>query len=263
MKNYIFILIFLLNTSILPQERIITDSEFIPYSDTTLVFAPEHYNSDETYPLVFLLHGWSGDYNQWNEIISTQLLADAYNFIFVSPSGFYDSWYINSITDKNMYWEKYFIEVLYPLISESYSIDSSNIFITGLSMGGHGALNLFFKFQDYFTAAGSTSGVLDITKFPDRWGIKNYLGLYEENEVIWKSNSIYYIVNSVNETKPFIFDCGTEDFVFEVNNSFYELCISKKLPFTFVAQPGKHHRDYWKKSVLLHLDFFREIVENK
>lgn len=263
MKNYFFILLFFLSIEILPQEKIITVSEFLTYADTTLVFTPAQYIPEESFPLVFLLHGWSGNYNQWNEIISLQLIADAYNFIIVSPSGFYDSWYINSITDKNMLWEKYFIEVLYPFIATSYNIDSSNVFITGLSMGGHGAMNLFFKYQDFFTAAGSTSGVMDISKFPERWGINNYLGLYDENGTIWKSNSVNHIVNSINESKPFIFDCGTEDFVFEVNNSFYELCLSKKLPFTFIAQPGKHNRDYWKKSILLHLDFFREIVEKE
>ena len=48
--------------------------------------------------------------------------------------------------------------------------------ITGLSMGGHGALWLAIRHQDVFGAAGSTSGGLDIRPFPDNWDMKEQIG---------------------------------------------------------------------------------------
>ncbi len=263
MKKILFTLVLFFSLNTYPQEMIIVNSEYIPHSDTILVFVPDSYKAENKYPVVYLLHGWSGNYNQWNEIKNMQILSDYYNFILVCPNGFYDSWYVNSTTEVNIKWETYFIDILIPHLFSLYTIDSANIFITGLSMGGHGALQIFFKYQNIFAAAGSTSGVLDITKFSNRWGIKKYLGIYEDNKYKWERNSVFQIANEVTKVKPFIFDCGTEDIVFEVNNSFYELCYTKKFPFTFISQPGKHHRDYWKESILLHFNFFSTIAKNK
>ena len=87
-----FIVLFILSvSSIFAQEKLIIDAKYIPYPDTTLIILPADYETVRMeYPLVVLLHGWSGNYNQWNENVNLQEYADQYNFILVCPDGFYD-----------------------------------------------------------------------------------------------------------------------------------------------------------------------------
>ena len=86
-------------------------------------------------------------------------------------------------------------------------------------------LPLFLKNPSYFLSAGSTSGILDITKFTDRWALKTGLGEYSEYPENWKNNSaIYLIENLKGFDKTIFFDCGTEDFAFDVNHAFFMKC---------------------------------------
>jgi S-formylglutathione hydrolase FrmB len=149
--------------------------EYSKYFDQYLVFKPDNYNSDEKYPLLFMLHGHSGDYKQWSEIVDLRHYANKYNFIMVCPDGNYDSWYVDSPIDSAVKFESYFFNKLVLEIFKSYGIDKRNIFITGLSMGGHGAINMFLNHPDFFKSAGSTSGILDLLPFPNNWGIKDVL----------------------------------------------------------------------------------------
>jgi S-formylglutathione hydrolase FrmB len=56
-------------------------------------------------------------------------------------------------------------------------------------MGGHGALNLAFKHQDVFGAAGSMSGGVDIRPFPNNWDMAKQLGTYAEQPERWEKNT--------------------------------------------------------------------------
>lgn len=245
------------------QDTVLFDSKLIPWRDTVLVYLPENYSSDNKYPAVFMLHGWTGNYSAWGIIANLHFYAAAYNMIIITPNGFYDSWYVNSPLLPNYQYETYFFEILYPSILKKYSIDSNNVFITGLSMGGHGAMTLFLKRPDLFKAAGSTSGILDITKFPSRYSIKSKLGEFQTNGIFWKKNSAYILLNRIkNLDKQIIFDCGTEDFAYEVNKSFYEKCLKLKIKATFISRPGKHDKKHWRRAAEDHLYFFYRIVNN-
>ena len=117
----------------------------LPSADQYLIVTPENYNTRNDYPLIILLHGWSGNYQQWNSIIDLQDLANAYNFVIVCPDGFYDSWYLNNPLKPEVQYEDFFWQDFIPYLKNNYSIDSNNVFISGLSMGGHGAITLYLK----------------------------------------------------------------------------------------------------------------------
>ena len=162
------------------------------YFNNYLVFKPDNYDSNNKYPLLFMLHGHGGDYKQWSEIIDLQHYANQYNFIIVCPDGHYDSWYVDSPILKESQFETYFFYTLVPDIFNNYKTDSANIFITGLSMGGHGAINLFLNYPGFFESAGSTSGILDLLPFPGNWGIKNVLGDQKNYYENWIKHSAIY-----------------------------------------------------------------------
>lgn len=250
---------------IFSQNFLIKDSKNIPHADTSLVILPQGYNGQESYPLLIMLHGWSGNYNQWNEVTGgLQNYADKYQFIIVCPDGFYDSWYVDSPVNPKSQFETFFTRELLPEIESKYRVDNSNVFITGLSMGGHGAMMMLLKHPDIFKSAGSTSGILDITEFPDRWSMLNALGKYTEHPENWVNNTDYALLDKIKDLdKEIIFDCGTEDFAYGVNKKFHEKCLSLKLKATFISQPGSHNKDYWNKTIENHFRFFRNLAYSK
>lgn len=268
MKKILFLLfltlLFISCTSNTPEVQVIK-SEYTPHPDSILVAVPEAYNDKTNYPLVLLLHGWSGNYAQWNSIMPIQDLANAYNFIVVCPDGYYDSWYLNNHFQKYIQYEEFFWKDLIPFLRSNYSIDSRNIFITGLSMGGHGAITLYLKNPSFFNSAGSTSGILDICEFPENWGIKNVLGDFENNKELWFKNSAYYLLDStkVSNLKIFV-DCGLSDFAYDVNLNFVVKCREFGNDVKFHSIPGDHSKQHWGMMIDKHFQFFFDhLVSNE
>lgn len=260
MKLILFLVVTLLWKSF-PQTMLIFDYEKIPYTDTCLVFLPDDYSPNSEYPVLFLLHGWSGNYKQWNEIIDLADVSNEYGFIIVCPDGFYDSWYINSPVKENFQYEDFFFNILFKEIKNRYNTDTLNIFVSGLSMGGFGAFNLFFKKPELFKSAGSSSGVLDITAFPGNWGMEKIFGDFAATSEFYSKFTPINRLESIKTIgKEIIFDCGTEDRIYEVNKMFFEKCRELKIPVTFISQPGKHNKDYWRKAIKQQIRFFSELL---
>ncbi|WP_432327028.1 alpha/beta hydrolase [Mucilaginibacter sp. P25] len=90
-------------------------------------------------------------------------LADQYNIIIVMPEGEIFSYYVDSPIDPNSKFETYIIKEVIPFIDSKYRTvnDKKGRLITGLSMGGFGALYLSTRHPELFAAAGSMSGALD------------------------------------------------------------------------------------------------------
>lgn len=264
MKKILLILLLISLKQACGQSLLVKDSKNIPHADSSLVFVPEGYNETQSYPLLVMLHGWSGNYKHWNELSGgLQKYADKYQFIIVCPDGFYDSWYLDSPINPKSQFETFFIKEFLPEVESRYRVDKANIYITGLSMGGHGAMMMLLKHPDIFRSAGSTSGILDITEFPDRWSMLNALGKYSEHPENWEKNTDILLLENIKDlNKEIIFDCGTEDFAYNVNKRFNEKCISLKIKATFISQPGNHNRQYWNKSIENHFRFFKALEES-
>lgn len=240
-----------------PPETVIIESSYLPSQDSVLIFTPESYPKDNSYPLVILLHGWSGNYKQWNSIVHLQDFSDTYNFIIACPDGFYDSWYLNNPLKPSTQYEDFFWNDFIPYLTNNYFIDSSNIFISGLSMGGHGAITTFLKNPDFFNSAASTSGILDLTYFPDRWSIKEGIGSIKDYPEVWKNNSAYYLLDSmVHNNKKLFIDCGTSDFAYQVNINFVTRALEYGLDVEFISIPGSHNSQHWNKMIYKHFEFF-------
>jgi S-formylglutathione hydrolase FrmB len=228
-----------------------------------VVFKPDNYTESDKYPLLFMLHGHAADYKQWSEIVDLKFFANKYNFIIVCPDGNYDSWYVDSPIDSAVKFESYFFNKLVPEIFKSYGVDKRNIFITGLSMGGHGAINLFFNHPKFFNSAGSTSGILDLLPFPTNWGIRDVLGNQQSHRENWIKHSAIYNLDEIrNLDKKFIIDCGTEDFAYDVNRRFRDSCEVKGIKINCIQSSGDHSYEYWNKSIIKHFEFFNGMIQD-
>jgi S-formylglutathione hydrolase FrmB len=256
----VFSVLIAIHLSCKAQEMHILSSKILPANDTVWVFKPAKYDAEKNYSIVYLLHGWSGNYKQWNDIAQLQKYADLYNFVIVCPDGFYDSWYLNSPFQSNWQYKTYFIDELIPYIDAKYKRTNSLVFISGLSMGGHGAINLFIEKQEYFAAAGSTSGALDLEARKVNLGLQRLLGKYENNALAWKENSAYANLDKLKDlTKPIFIDCGVADGFFEMNKKFVEKAMTLKIPVYFQYSPGAHNYDYWRQSIAQQFAFFNRI----
>ncbi len=267
MKKVIFIFFLFISTYLISpaQDQIILKSGYIAKPDTIWVFIPVDYKNDvnSNYPVVYLLHGWSGNYHQWNDIMDCQSYANEFGFIIVCPDGLHDSWYINSPVIKESQFTDFFFSNLMTFISDNYNIDSNNIFITGLSMGGHGALYLFAQKPELFRSAGSISGVVDLSFCPDKYSIDNNLGLSKQNpdkEILNKYSVIGNIEKIAASDKEIIFSCGTEDPFYEINNAFRKKCDELKIKAIYISSPGGHNYEYWKSAIKYHFQFFGQKI---
>lgn len=122
-------------------------------------------------PVVYLLHGYGGNAKTWISMKpELKDIADRNDLIFVCPDG-KNSWYWDSPKDPSFRYETFVSGELVKYIDSKYPTvkDRSGRAITGLSMGGHGAMWLAFRHKDLFGAVGSTSGGLDIRPFPNNW----------------------------------------------------------------------------------------------
>ena len=234
-----------------------------------VVIMPDKYNDDSAHlPALYLLHGWSGDYSNWVKMAPDLLNAvDANGFIVVCPDGDYDSWYFNSPIDTNMKYETDVAVEIPAYIDAHYRTiaNRNGRAISGLSMGGHGALYLAIKHKDIFGAAGSISGGVDFRPFPENWGIKKYLGDYVSHKENWDKNVVINLVDSLqNGDLKIIFDCGVNDFFINVNRALHQKLLDKKIDHDYVERPGEHNWVYWNNSVQYQMLFFHNFfVANK
>ncbi len=225
-----------------------------------VIITPDNYGSANELPVVYLLHGYSGNHLDWiNRAIGFEKAADQYNMIIVCPDGGYSSWYWNSPIDPKSQYETFISAELVKAIDSNYKTikESKGRAITGLSMGGHGALYLGIKHQDIFGAAGSMSGGVDIRPFPNNWDMDKQLGTYADQPERWEKNTVINMLNLINpNTLAIIIDCGTEDFFFRVNESLHQQLLYRNIPHDYITRPGGHTWPYWTNAVKYQLIYF-------
>ena len=227
-----------------------------------LVIAPDEYATTDTmrYPVVYLLHGHSGNYLDWLDKAPGFLdLADTYQAIIVCPDGGYDSWYLDSPVNDSSQYETHVSEEVVAFVDEHYRTipRREGRAITGLSMGGHGALFLALRHPQTFGAAGSMSGGVDLTYDTDAWGIEEQLGAYRKHPLRWDSLSVVNLVSlTPADSLSIIIDCGTDDFFSEINQRLHAALLRQRVPHDYIVRPGGHEWNYWRRAVQHHLLFF-------
>ena len=227
----------------------------------TCVIVPDNYKkSKKKFPVVYLLHGYSGNYGTWvKSFKEVSQQVDRYGFIAIGVDGNYSSWYFDSPIDPTFKYETYIIDELVPFIDKKYKTIASREgrAISGLSMGGHGSLYLSLKHQDVFGAAGSMSGGVDIRPFSEKWNIKKRLGAINDFPDNWEKNTVVNLIElNQNNNLKLIIDCGVDDFFIDVNRELHQKMLALKIDHDYIERPGKHNIDYWENSLKFQLLFF-------
>ncbi|TVR44763.1 MAG: esterase family protein [Bacteroidia bacterium] len=250
-----------------------------PSMNTSLpaaVVLPESYaETDHSYPVIYLLHGAFGDHRDWLDKVApdglVQSLANQYNIIFVLPEGGTFSFYLDSPVLENSRYETHITAEVVPFVDEHYRTvaDPAGRAITGLSMGGQGALYLATRHPHLFGAAGSMSGAvhMDINGWDlpeediDRLmqGFMRSLGNDIEPEFLAK-NSVSNMVDQIKANNiPIIIDCGVDDFLIDANRKFHKRLLENKVPHDYIERPGRHNWPYWQNALLYQVLFISEV----
>ncbi|MDE6487599.1 MAG: esterase family protein [Muribaculaceae bacterium] len=235
---------------------------FIPGPMRVTVVTPDEAAAGKRFPVVYILHGYDGDYRTWTGITRPDLpaLADRFGMVFVMPDG-RDSWYWDSPERPEMQMESFITRELVPYIDATLPTLATREkrAITGLSMGGHGALYLAMRHPDLFGNAGSMSGGVDIRPFPKSWKMAQWLGPRDADPARWDAHTVAGLVGQLQpDALNITFDCGVDDFFAGVNRELHESMLKAGIPHDYAERPGKHSHKYWANSILYHLLFFSE-----
>ena len=230
-----------------------------------VVIKPALYGKNKLrFPTVYLLHGYAGWYANWIlRVPELKDYADAYGLIIVCPDGD-ASWYFDSPVNANIKYETFISKEVPRYIDSAYRTiaNRNHRAITGLSMGGHGALYIAWKHANTFAAAGSMSGGVDLSVSKNKYGISKVLGDTLQYSDIWRNSSVLTLV----ETKPsdslaLIIDDGISDIFIEGNRKLHQKLLALKIPHEYIERPGKHNWEYWKYAIHFQLLFFRKFFD--
>lgn len=205
------------------------------------------------YPVLYLLHGWSGNYNSTIKDTGLMQYAADYQMIIITPEGD-NGWYTDSATVPSDQYESYVIRELIADVDSRFRTiaDRRGRGIAGVSMGGYGALKFGFKYPEKFSLAASMSGALDATARTDEASIMQTFGGLDSPTR--KTNDLTQLARGYPTERqallPYIYlDCGTEDPWLAPNRSFSEVLLERKLVHEYRQLYGGHVWEYWDRQV--------------
>ena len=121
-------------------------------------------NPDRHYPVLLLLHGRGGFYQDWTTSGGVVEQTEEHEVIVVMPDGGAGSFYSNAnfpLPGREAAWESFIMEQVLPFVHENFRTDPDRMAIAGLSMGGWGALALGQRYHGHFRSVSSYSGPAD------------------------------------------------------------------------------------------------------
>lgn len=215
------------------------------------LFLPEGWETMQNLPLLTLMHGVYGSHWVWpfkggahitaQEMISS---AEIQPIAIAMPSD--GLWCEGSgyLPHKTADYERWITEDVLAAVVENISAVSatSKQAISGLSMGGYGALRLGAKYADQYSAISAHSSITDfqqLEKFVEEdlteYPLQHYEGL----------SAVYWMQQHAAKLPPLRFDCGVDDILIEENRELHQQLETAGIDHIYQEFPGEHAWEYW------------------
>ena len=220
-----------------------------------VIFPADHAAFSSTTPVLYLLHGLFGRFDNW--LTNTKIVeyAKKYPFVIVCAEGG-DNWYADSPLLENHFYESYILEELMPAVESKFNVGQSREkrAIAGLSMGGYGAFKFAFRQPEKFRFAASMSGAFHAAEIrpDDKWTeLQNsILAVFADEERFKSENNLFQIIEKYPSEKIsalpyFYFDCGAEDKFLPVNIRLSKTLNQRGIAHEFQTFSGGHDWNYW------------------
>jgi putative tributyrin esterase len=270
----------------LPVKAVEFDSASISRAMKYNIVLPANYEKTSArYPVLYLLHGLSGNYTHWSRM-GVPAYARAYDLIVVMADGG-NSWYVNwakSNPSQKNNWEDAMVKDLVGHVDANFRTIAKREgrAINGLSMGGYGGLMLGLRHPDLFCSIGSHSGAVGYARqvgerlktgtgapkksgktpstTPDpKIGIEGFSSqaertpkgqMFTSPEECAAYDPFQLVLTLKRDQLPHIYlDCGTEDFLYKDNAALAKILLENKIPHTFAQSSGGHDSAYWAREV--------------
>ena len=223
-----------------------------------VILPPGYADSLRRFPTLYLLHGLTGNYRDWESRTSVFRYSRSHEVIIVMPDG-EDSWYTDSQGTPEAKFESYVARDLIADVDRTYRTIGTRHgrAIAGLSMGGYGAMKFGLKYPNLFMFAGSFSGALGAGNAAFTGGrneklAKELVTIYgPPGSQTRADNDLLVLLEKANVAAlPYLYlDCGSDDGLLESNRAFVAALQKKKARYEYREAPGAHTWDYWDRQV--------------
>jgi enterochelin esterase-like enzyme len=274
-KSLLFLFLLYLSSSLFAQMGRVFDNLSMPSKilkmdrKYALYLPPDYETSQRSYPVLYLLHGYTDNQTGWVQFGEIMHIADAAiksgkatSMIIVMPDA--DTGIPGYVNDAKGEWryEDFFFQEFIPFIEKTYRIRSDKHYraVAGLSMGGGGSFYFALHHPELFSSACPLSAATDaaildsLTNFSYTKGITG-----KAKEDYYKKYNVLDLIENmpddqINAVRWYI-DCGEDDFLIE-GNSLVHLAIHKKgITHEYRMREGVHSWTYWRQSLPDVLEF--------
>ncbi len=263
-------------------------SESVATPRRALIYTPPGYDkSERRYPVLYLLHGWGGDENEWIDLgraaqIMDNLLAAhrVVPMIVVMPNGHHDRHAVPDIsvppstsdlaplpprgydiTPSITAIGKSVVNDLVPFVDQNFRTltESNSRAVAGLSMGGGQSLYIGLNHPDMFAWVASFSGA--VVAWPDAMmpaaapapsqGTEAVIPHYELNPNAIEKDAPD-LKESINANLRLLYiSCGLDDGLLSSNMEFESLLTENKIHFVHQEMPGYAHVwSLWRRNLV-------------
>jgi len=226
------------------------------------VFVPE--GNHQNLPVVTLLHGVYGSAWAWAFLgnahgIAKQLIEEGKirPVVLAMPSdglwGDGSGYMIHGEED----FEKWIAEDVPQAVLENISQVSENSrhFISGLSMGGFGALKIGSKYGERYSGISAHSSITNVEQM--KLFVEEPIAAYRQEDLTME-DALASILNNRKNLPPLRIDCGIDDLLIEYNRVLHQELDKEKIEHLYEEFSGGHEWKYWQEHLVDTLIFFND-----
>ncbi|HYG78374.1 MAG TPA: alpha/beta hydrolase-fold protein [Planctomycetota bacterium] len=216
-------------------------------------------------PIVILLHGVYGSHWAWaykggahatalkliqQKRIRPMVLAMPSDGLWGDGSGY--------LPHASADYERWIIDDVPAAACEAApNADPKTFFISGLSMGGYGALRLGGKYPDRFRGISGHSSITQLEQL--KHFVEEPLASYGPSSPEEQCATRWLIANK-QKLPPLRFDCGRDDILLDANRKLHRDLEAAGVPHTYDEFSGAHTWPYWQEHLLDTLLFFEKCL---
>ncbi|GHU73036.1 endo-1,4-beta-xylanase [Bacteroidia bacterium] len=232
-------------------------SDILKMERNYAIYLPPGYDeTDQSYPVLYLLHGSGDDHTGWLQFGQVQYIADhaiaegkAAPMIIVMPDANTQVRGYFNAPDGSFNYEDFFFKELIPHIEKTYRARSNSRYraVSGLSMGGGGTIYYALHHPELFAAAAPLSATTRAWLHGETTATQAQLDAYT------KQHNVENILNTaspedldkIKKVRWYI-SCGDDDFLYKDNSLLHILFRDKEIPHEYRVKNGGHTWTYWR-----------------
>ena len=239
------------------------------------IYLPPGYNeSDQSYPVLYLLHGSGDDHTGWVQFGQVQHIADktiaegkcARMIIVMPDANTGQKGYFNDIRGDFNY-EDFFFNELIPHIEKNYRVRSERRYraVAGLSMGGGGTIFYALHHPELFAAAAplsASTGSWEYEQYKNRLSNTAPNVAEAQLEAYYKRHNIEDIIKNASKEEldkikqiRWYISCGDDDFLYEGNSLMHITFRKNEIQHEYRVKDGGHTWTYWRMELPLVMEF--------